>query len=138
MRIHRSAVIALGRKIMGSRRERSERCTLRRFRSHFGTSPEICAEVWNALQGNPRIQNQIDSAYPEHLLWGLMLLKTYAVEEVLAGKVGVDEKMFCKLTKHLIYAIAYLCRDVICCEKHLNHGFGCYHISVDGTDCPVY
>ena len=120
MRIHRSAVIALGRKIMGSLRERSERCTLRRFRSHFGTSPEICAEVWNALQGNPRIQNQIDSAYPKHLLLGLMLLKTYAVEEVLAGKVGVDEKTFRKQAWRLIYAIASLHRDVICWEKRLN------------------
>ena len=45
------------------------------FRSFFGTSPLVCAVVWDLLlRVRPR------NSKPEHLLWALLLLKRYSVE----------------------------------------------------------
>jgi hypothetical protein len=69
------------------------RISMRKFKAHFGATPAICADIWQMI--NPR---ELISTYakPIHLLWGLMLIKVYATEEVLSGIAGVTEKTFRK------------------------------------------
>ena len=62
----------------------------RTFRAFFGTSPQVCALVWNGLSTRP------PNSKPEYLLWGLMLLKQYNIESVNATLTGVTEKTFRK------------------------------------------
>ena len=50
---------------------------------------------------------------PDHLLWGLMLLKLYAFETQHAGMVGVDEKTFRKWSMIAIEKIADLHDEVV-------------------------
>jgi hypothetical protein len=54
----------------------------RRFKAHFGTTPAICADIWTMI--NPR-EHVSAYAKPVHLLWGLLLIRVYATEEVLSG-----------------------------------------------------
>ena len=60
----------------------------RRFASVFGTSATVCVSLWSMADC------QHMSTAPEHLLWALMLLKTYATDAVLSSLAGVDEKTF--------------------------------------------
>lgn len=46
----------------------------KRFKSFFGTSPIVCAKLWDML--DPEV-NLPDGALPKHLLWGLGFIKVY-------------------------------------------------------------
>ena len=59
------------------------------FRSHFGTSPRICAYLWKSM-------TLPNGALPEHLLWALLFMKVYATEAVLANMLGVCRNTFRK------------------------------------------
>jgi hypothetical protein len=119
MTVKASAFLQLGMQIMGwtKRKEITQR---RRFKSHFGATPEKCSTVWRLLcqstakQGLP--YDQIGK--PEHLLWGLMLLKMYGTEITMAAKVGTDEKTFCKRLWQVVEAIATLAKHLVS-----NYGF---------------
>lgn len=70
------------------------------FKSHFGTTPGVCAFVWNAIA-----QHSAGAEF-YHLLWALMFIKIYASEAVLKGKAGVqDEKTLTKWTWIVLRAI---------------------------------
>jgi hypothetical protein len=127
---------------------------MERYRAHFGTSPGVCALLWN------EISTIVPRKYCfKHVLWGLMFLKVYATEPVLAGKIGVDEDTFRDHIWVVIRAIAscksrlvslilmtvtlkfysmlllYLTKQKIKFEKRLEkrNGSMC-NLTVDGTD----
>ena len=75
----------------------------RKFRAFFGTSPQVCEIVWDRLS-TLRPKDSI----PEHLLWGLMLLKQYNIETVNATLVGVTNKTFRKWSMIFIRLLANL------------------------------
>jgi hypothetical protein len=77
----------IGHKITGHRLEGSFSMGYRKLRAFFGTSPQVCVIVWNQLS-----TRRPTNSTPEHLLWGLMLLKQYNIESVNATLVGVSEK----------------------------------------------
>ena len=81
------------------------RLDLRKFRSHFGTCPAICAELWQMIDPQEFINR---FARPEHLLWGLMLMRVYATEEVLSGIAGVTEKTYRKWAWKFVQAVSDL------------------------------
>ena len=73
----------------------------RRFRAFFGTSPLVCVIAWNIMSmARPR------SSRPEHLLWALLLLKRYSVENINATLTGVSEKTFRKWSHIFINLLA--------------------------------
>ena len=55
----------------------------RRFRSHFGTTPALCAYLWDRID---KLSLPAGAKW-YHLLWALLFLKLYATEEVLSGMV---------------------------------------------------
>jgi hypothetical protein len=61
----------------------------RSFKAKFGTSPEVCSELWERLQ-----PHQPKGALPKHLLRALMFLKLYSSEDVLSDMVGTMRKTF--------------------------------------------
>lgn len=74
---------------------------MERFRSHYGTSPGVCALIWN------KISDIVPRKYTyKHLLWGLLFLKVYATESVTAGMIGVDEDTYRDHLWEVIKAIA--------------------------------
>ena len=91
----------LGHTITGHNLEGSLCLGYRKFRAFFGTSPQVCAIVWNSLSNRP------PKSQPKHLLWGLMLLKQYHIESVNAALTGVTEKTFRKWFLIFIHLIGH-------------------------------
>ena len=82
----------------------------RRFRATFGTSSIVCCRIWKLLQLN---KASLESMAPNHLLWGLILLKLYSTETTHAGMTGVDEKTFRKWSHFAIRRVADLHEVVV-------------------------
>lgn len=81
----------LGHKITRHDLDGSISVGYRKFRAFFGTSPIVCVVTWDLMfNHHPR------NSKPEHLLWALMLLKRYHVENVNAILAGANEKTFRK------------------------------------------
>ena len=62
----------------------------RDFRAHFGVRVHVCLKVWEYCEDDFLRLNIL----PKHLLWGLLFLKTYATEPILASMAGVSRKTF--------------------------------------------
>lgn len=57
------------------------------FKRFFGTSPLVCVVAWDIMSmARPR------TSRPEHLLWALLLLKRYGVEDINTSLIGISEK----------------------------------------------
>ena len=97
----------LGLQIM-SRQIGSKLTFERRFRTFFGTSPQICELIWTNLDPFEQIAPDYPGVQVVHLLWALMFMKIYAEESVHCGLVGgVDEKTFRKWTWLFVEYISY-------------------------------
>lgn len=59
---------------------------VRRFKSFFGVTPEVCCIAWNA------IKNKEPNAQPQHLLYCLSFLKEYSTEHYRRSIFKADEK----------------------------------------------
>ena len=93
-----------------NRQRGSDQTLDRRFRSTFGVSSHVCCRVWQLLQRN---MNDLMKMTPDHLLWGLLLLKVYSVEVPNSSLVGVDEKTFRKWSHFAIVRVADMCSEVV-------------------------
>ncbi len=69
-----------GHKISGHDCNQSLSTGYRIFRAYFGTSPLVCAVVWDLLS---RVRPR--NSKPENLLWALMVLKRYNVRSINAS-----------------------------------------------------
>ena len=92
-----------------------QRMSYRRFRAFFGAMPAVCADMWQMM--NP-FEEMSKYARPVHLLWGLMLMKVYATEEVLAGIAGVSEKTFRKWSWKFIKGMSALSYNLVSDESY--------------------
>ena len=100
----------LGMAIMQRRTGGSEQTRNRRFRSHFGVTPEICAHVWGLLDPTTLPEH----TEKKHLLWSLMFLMLYETESINCTMVGgVDEKTFRSWSWLLIDEVSMLEGDVV-------------------------
>lgn len=83
----------LGNTYTKSSLTRSEKIALRRFKTFFGVSPNICSIVWKKLEADlPH------GALPKHLLWCLSSLKQYETEHCRRSLFNADEKTIRKWT----------------------------------------
>ena len=76
-----------------------------RFLALFGVTPHVCSMIWNYLIKFLLLPK---SAYPYHLLYSLMWMKTYKTESVLSSIARVGEKTFRNWCWDFIYAISLL------------------------------
>ena len=96
----------------------------RRWRSNFGVSPEICAELWHRIgPSSLPVGSKL-----EHLLWALILLKGYPIESVACSLIGGhDEQTFREQAWFFVEAISYLELDIISAINTLHvHKLICY------------
>jgi hypothetical protein len=81
----------------------------RRFKAWFGTDALHCLLLWNLLIKTKWTATLKSKPQPKHLLWALLFLRNYSIEEVHASQVGgVDEKTFRKWAWFYIEGIASL------------------------------
>jgi hypothetical protein len=87
---------------------------VKRFKAHFGTSPGVCSYIWSLIFPSLHRNHESHGVQFFHLLWGLMFLKVYETDSVLAGIVGgIDEKTFRKWKWILVKAISDLKSTVV-------------------------
>ena len=95
----------------------------RNFITMFGTSPDMCSYLWLLLQTQSFLLSA--KARPVHLLWGLVMLKTYGSETLLLHSVRIDgmkatnRKTYRQWTWHIIHAIADLTAYVVSTYMHM-------------------
>jgi hypothetical protein len=78
----------------------------REFRSLYGVGPDVCCTLWSTCGYNKKTK-------PKHLLWGLMFLKTYETENILAKIAGTNRKTFRKWNWYVIQKVANRKRHVV-------------------------
>ena len=67
----------------------SENRMMRRFRSFFGVTPDLCTDLWGLA-----CDSLIPTCLPMHFLWTFMFLKQCRTEEQNASIAGCDEDTF--------------------------------------------
>lgn len=85
--IKASAFLSIGKRITHRTNERCYAKELERYRAFFGISPSNTSLLWAKI----REKKLAPRASPVHLLWGLLFLKVYSTESIIAGFLGVDE-----------------------------------------------
>ena len=91
---------------------KNRRAFEQRYRSCFGTTPEVCVELWMRLDPVKHIKKK--GLHPKHLLWTLLFLKGYDTETKNAVFVGnVDEKTYRKWVWIFIQEIGTLFTDLV-------------------------
>ena len=84
----------------------SAREQAREFTEFFGTSYDVCEDVWRRI--NPT-ENVHPNAKPKHLLWALLFLFNYCTEKINCKLVGIrDPKTYRYWTWMFVDAIADL------------------------------
>lgn len=88
----------------------------RLFRGFFGIAVKVATILWRALDETGCLPDEIKIV---HMLWGLMLLKTYSTENVLCAIAGVDAKTFRKWAWAFVNSVSVLEETVVskfdCC-----------------------
>ena len=129
--------LRLGNDILQRKRNEAKFSERIRYRATFGVSPQIVAWLWGAINS---MEELLNGAKPVHLLWGLMFLKLYCSEPVLAALAGgVHEQTYRKWSWYFVEQIANLQYRVLLWSNRFKGDTGntCL-ISVDGTDFQIY
>lgn len=104
----------LGCSMANIPRRGSARIRLRRYKGHFGANPQVVASLWMKLAQSGWLSYAgFRGPKPQHLLWCLLWLKGYAVEEVSAAQMGTSEKTFRKWVWFYAEGIANLDSDIV-------------------------
>jgi hypothetical protein len=113
----------------------SYRIGIRRFRGLFGSTPQICSIIWARIAAD---NAHPAGSQPVHLLYALLLLKTYGTEEECKAMTGRDEKTFRKWAWMYIDLMARHVHSISFQSRMVNAAVGqtCF-VSLDATDCPI-
>jgi hypothetical protein len=80
------------------------------FKASYGINHEVCSHTWELMSV---YRTKPTRANPKHLLWALILLKSYGTEKFLARLWGTDEKTFRKWSWKMIEGISLMHRRVV-------------------------
>jgi len=104
----------LGCQLAGISPKGSHQIRLRRFKAHFGVTPDVAAALWARLaESGWLFFAGIRGPKPEHLLWCLFWLKGYPTEELCASEFKVGEKNLRKWVWFYLEGIARLDRKIV-------------------------
>lgn len=104
------AFLALGAQLSGKLTIEKRSSAEEFFKSTYGANHEVCSITWELLSVHKK---KPCKASPKHLLWGLILLNTYATESFLAGICGVTPKTYRKWSWLMIDSINQLYSRVV-------------------------
>ena len=106
---------ATGLNMIGWESSRASRKTrIRRYVAFFGSEPVYLAIIWHELVKTGWINFAGRRPRPEHLLWAFIWLYCYCSENILAAKVGADEKTFREKVWFYVRGIAGLNEQFVC------------------------
>lgn len=93
MKMNDLEFLKLGNVYTNTKSTLSQYVALRRFKSFFGVTPQVCGMIWNKIE-----QAAPSGGEPKHLLWSLCFLKQYSVEHNRRAIFHADEKTIRKWT----------------------------------------
>ena len=109
------------------------------FRSHFGTEPIMCVELWTQL--DPENDDDFPvGVKPEHLLWALYHMRVYNVQRVEDKFLKSDRKTVRKWIWIFIRKMSTLTLDLILWSNRLEGGpspIPNHTAALDCTQCPL-
>jgi len=127
--------LKLGLEIAGFRVSNSAKVNNRRFRSHFSTRPEACAEAWHDMKADdPGFRRD---AHPRHLFWTLLFATQYPTEHQLAGRVGCSENTARFWVWYIAPRLQNLKAKKIRWSNCDPNDDTIFFLSVDGVHCPI-
>jgi hypothetical protein len=110
-----------------------------RFRGLFGAPSVVIAEIWERII--PMVE---EKTYRKHLLWGLIFLKVYSIEEVHCALVGhPTKKDFRQKSWHIVEMIAGLKETIILLDNRFINSptrqgrLIASLLTLDCTDCMI-
>ena len=136
---------SLGRELAGFKDSNSYDTKRRRFVSFFGVEPAIVSVAWSLLFVYDLIDLNPRQVKPIHLLWALLFVQCYEVEERNAARCKCDEKTFRKWSWYYLNALATLDKCVVSTVSSVtlhfaaslsNHRFR-FSLRTDGSDSKV-
>ena len=104
---------------------------VRRFKVHFGSSPKVCAELFEVLQVTSIVEAKLTNPSVNEFIKYMMthfFLKTYPTEEELNSRFGVHEQTARKWVRFFVDKIACLKAERVIWPNNWNTTF---IISVD-------
>lgn len=120
----------LGMKLLNQKIKGSYKTRARRFKAFYGVEPVVIAKLWVALfESRWLFFAGVRGPKPIHLLWGLLFLRRYGTEEMMAVLTGVSEKTFRKWAWFYATGIANLDSVFVslclssrcCCHRHRSY-----------------
>ena len=94
----------------------------RDWTASFGASPEVCAIVWNLCDlSNPAVTGRQGCLF-KHLLWALLLLKTYGKGPMLCSTAKCCRTTYRDWVWPIIFAISGASSRVVCFESGCCYG----------------
>lgn len=102
--------LALGLELAGYKDFRlyNENRNIERFKSHFGTSPKSCEDIFKDMQTIGNEESRLRNAKPQHLLLGLRFLWAYPTERDLGRMFQMSEKTVRKWSGIYVFHIHLL------------------------------
>ena len=83
----------------------------RRFKAHFGSTPKVCAELWEGLQttniANAQVVNPSEDDFKKYMMT-LHFLKAYPTEEELSSRFALHEQTVRKWVRFFVDKISSL------------------------------
>jgi len=86
----------LGFRMIGCKTRGTAKSQARRFETHFGVDHHLAAELWRDLEGSGWLRYAGLRPNPEHLLYALIFLRQYCVEEIHATHCNTNVRTFRK------------------------------------------
>jgi hypothetical protein len=83
----------------------------KRFEAMYGTEAVVVADVWLRLMNSQ--WGEKNSIRPTHLLWSLMLIKSYGKQREMAPKSKRDAKTWRKWVWKGLHGIDHLKKDIV-------------------------
>jgi hypothetical protein len=81
----------------------------RRFRSWFGSNPNVCAQIWEDLLTTEIAEARIPlNSDPDYFLMALYFLKVYSTEEHRSGTFGIGERTVRKWSWYFVAKLSAL------------------------------
>jgi len=101
--------------MIGCKSRGSSKSQERRFKAHFGVEPGIAAGIWRELAFSGWLRYAGLNPNPDHLLFALVFLRCYCVEEIHANLCNTNVRTFRRWSWFYAEGIANLDKKYVSC-----------------------
>ena len=86
---------------------------MRKWKAHYGVSPEVCLFIWLRIRKYNNSNNLSPKLYLKHFFCTFFFLKSYETESQIGSRFNLDSKTVRKWTKFFIIQIKGLAKHLV-------------------------